>query len=340
MKIGYRAFDTAQNEAWGYKESDVGEAIEESDLDREDVFLQTKVSPYNYKRNLRDSIESSFRNLRTSYIDSMILHTSDSGWKEAYRVLEEYVRESRIHRIGVSNFDRETLLELIDFAKIQPSVVQNWNDVLHQDTLVRAVCAEHGITYQAYSSLGNQWFRRLRMSETKAFARRPFVSNIESLRSIASSHKKDVPELVYRWQMQSNISVIATSRDPVRQRENLESLRDKSFKLVPSEMKEINQMDGRVNEVIQLRRVSFFNHGEDRILDIFWLDQEAQTLQWKAEIEPGHSMDMLSYVGHVFVLKTRGNNNDGAIQQDVYVASEPLHQRVDWNGSSVSRQEL
>ena len=85
------------------------------------------------REDLRDSIESSFRNLRTSYIDSIILHTADSGWKEAYRVLEEYVAESRVHR-RVSNFDDNTLLELIEFANVRPSVVQNWNDVLHQDT--------------------------------------------------------------------------------------------------------------------------------------------------------------------------------------------------------------
>jgi diketogulonate reductase-like aldo/keto reductase len=341
LEIGYRAFDTAQNKAWGYKESDVGEAIEESFVDRKDVFLQTKISPYNYKRNLRDSIESSFRNLRTSYIDSIILHTADSGWKEAYRVLEEYVAESRVHRIGVSNFDDETLLELIEFANVQPSVVQNWNDVLHQDTLVRAVCAEHDITYQAYSSLGNQWFRRLRMSQTKAFVKRPFVSNLETLRSIALSHEKDVPELVYRWQMQSNIAVIATSRDPVRQRENLESLRDESFALSPDEMAEIDRMDGKVNEVIQMRRVSFWNHDAHRVLDVFWLDREANTWIWKGGIESNRSMDMISYVGHVFVLKSRGDDSAAySYQQNVTVADEPLHQRMDWNGSLSRREEL
>jgi len=338
LEAGYRAFDTAQNEAWGYLEADVGEAIEESPVQRELVFLQTKVSPYNYKRNLRDSIEASFRNLRTSYIDSVILHTADPGWKGAYRVLEEYVRHDRIHHIGVSNFDEKMLMELLEFATIKPSVVQNWNDVLHQDTQVRDICTRFKITYQAYSSLGNQWFRRLRQSETKPFARRPFVSNIETLRSIAATRKTDVPGLVYRWQLQSNIAVIATSRDSARQRTNMETVSNEHFVLSSSEIQEIEALNGRVNEVIQMRRVSFSNR-DVFVLDLFWLDKHNNNntnnskFIWKGEIHPDRVMDIVTYVGHIFLLKQRmGDDETFHNNRTVVVSNEPLHQTIDWNG--------
>ena len=116
-------------------------------------------------------------------------------------------------------------------------------------------------------------------------------------------------------------------------------MRDESFELSPNEMAEIDRMDGKVNEVIQMRRVSFWNHDAKRILDVFWLDREANNLIWKGGIEPNHSMDMISYVGHVFVLKSRGEEDESSYQQNVTVADEPLHQRMNWNGS-LSREEL
>ena len=81
-------------------------------------------------------------------------------------------------------------------------------------------------------------------------------------------------------------------------------------------------MDGKVNEVIQMRRVSFWNHDVHRILDVFWLDREANNLIWKGGIEPNRSMDMTQVgVGlHVFVLKSRAKKMKAHIS--VTVADE------------------
>lgn len=103
IKCGYRLIDTA--EAYG-NEKEVGNAIKQSGIAREELYIVTKLNYKNYEReNAIKTLEKSLNNLQTDYIDLVLLHWSFANYYEAYRVLEEFYKNGKIKAIGVSNFE-------------------------------------------------------------------------------------------------------------------------------------------------------------------------------------------------------------------------------------------
>lgn len=176
LHAGMRGVDTA-NQRRHYVEAAVGDAMaaatSEGALTRSEVFLQTKFTfaggqdhriPYDPRLDsgaqVRQSFESSLEHLRTTYVDSYILHgpssrhgLTDADWM-VWRAMEELQRTSKARLIGVSNVSLEQLTRLQKDAEIKPAFVQNrcfastgW------DREVRAFCGEHDIAYQGFSLL-------------------------------------------------------------------------------------------------------------------------------------------------------------------------------------------
>ena len=102
LKVGYRAIDTAQSY---FNEEEVGEAIAESGIPREEIFLTTKVwvEHYGYEQ-AKASVLESMRKLKTDYLDLVLLHQPFSDAYGAYRALEELYEAGKIRAIGISNF--------------------------------------------------------------------------------------------------------------------------------------------------------------------------------------------------------------------------------------------
>src|SRR5256714_3900873 len=126
LAAGYRLIDTAA--AYG-NERQVGEAVHASDLDRSEVFLETKIwiSDYGYDETLH-GFEKSARKLGVSQIDLLILHQAlPSAFPrtlEAYRALETLLADGKVRAIGVSNFMVEHLRTLLERANVVPAVNQ------------------------------------------------------------------------------------------------------------------------------------------------------------------------------------------------------------------------
>ena len=121
IKVGYRSIDTAQSY---FNEAEVGEAISECGVPREELFITTKVWIDNYGyENCKKSVEESLKKLKVDYIDLVLLHQPFSDYYEAYRALENLYEEGKIKAIGVSNFypDRLTDICLFD-RKVIPAV--------------------------------------------------------------------------------------------------------------------------------------------------------------------------------------------------------------------------
>src|ERR1700761_2690133 len=124
LAAGYRHIDTAA--AYG-NERQVGEAVNASDLDRSDVFLETKIwiSDYGYDETLH-GFEKSARKLGVDQIDLLILHqalpTAFDKTLEAYRALEKLLADGEVRSIGVSNFMVEHLNQLMSSATVVPAV--------------------------------------------------------------------------------------------------------------------------------------------------------------------------------------------------------------------------
>lgn len=149
--VGYRHIDTAQsykNETW------IGKAVQQTALPREHYWLTTKVRINNYtSARCRSSVEQSLRNLRTDYLDLVLLHRPNTrvGHHEAYDTLLQLKQEGKVRYIGVSNFP---------IAQLEDAIQHTWNQIFtnqielhpHFDPIkVRTYCQEHHILVSAYS---------------------------------------------------------------------------------------------------------------------------------------------------------------------------------------------
>ena len=165
LRAGYKLFDTGQAEEW-YREDELGEVL--ARLRREGIFLTTKLHPRDLgEQATRRAISRSLRRLRVGQIDAFLLQypSCDGGlcaappegnWSESWRALEALHAEGTLRAIGVSSFSVGALRRLLGMARTKPHIVQGWMDPFHQARELRRVCAEHGIQFQATSSLGGQ----------------------------------------------------------------------------------------------------------------------------------------------------------------------------------------
>ena len=162
LAAGYRHIDTAA--AYG-NERQVGEAVHSSELDRSEVFLETKIwiSDYGYDETLH-GFEKSARKLGVDQIDLLILHqalpSAFDRTLEAYRALETLLADGKVRAIGVSNFMVEHLTALLDRATVVPAVNQIECHPYFQQRDVQDFDAEHGILTQAWSPIGGITFYR------------------------------------------------------------------------------------------------------------------------------------------------------------------------------------
>lgn len=182
VSLGFRSFDTANVFPASYNETAMGAALEKAMssglVRREDLFIQTKFTPgisdkycdagpwnpetcmfdkaADLGTQVKQSVQTSLKHLRVSQLDSLVLHEMRIPWENVqviWRAMEEVFLEGRAVRIGVSHAHYpETFRQLLAFAKVKPSFVQNPAFAYNQwDYEIRSICREHGIIYQAYS---------------------------------------------------------------------------------------------------------------------------------------------------------------------------------------------
>lgn len=175
VRSGFRAIDTACQPKH-YFEKGVGDALaklyESSFVKREDMFLQTKFTsvdgqdpssiPYDPKSSLEDQVRQSFavslRNLRTDYIDSLVMHSPMRHMADTllvWRVFESLVDRGQVKSIGLSNtYDLNELRQIYDAARIKPKYLQNrFYRKTGFDRAVREFCKEKGMVYQSFWTL-------------------------------------------------------------------------------------------------------------------------------------------------------------------------------------------
>ena len=231
---GYRHIDTAA--AYG-NERQVGEAIAASDVDRADVFVETKIwiSDYGYDQTLH-GFEKSARKLGVDQIDLLILHqalpSEFDKTLDAYRALETLLADGKVRAIGVCNFMVDHLTRLLEVASIVPAVNQIEVHPYFQQPEVQAFGAEHGILTQAWSPIGGITFYR-DGQHTSTLAD-PVIGQI------AEAHGKSPAQVMLRWGIQQGRSVIPKSTKPARIVENLDVF---DFDLTADELASIDALD-------------------------------------------------------------------------------------------------
>lgn len=203
LKVGYRAIDTA---AIYENEEAVGEAIRDSHIAREDLFITTKVwnTDQGYDQTLK-AFETSLKKLNLDYVDLYLVHWPKQTFVETYKAVERLYEEKLIRVPGVSNFHENHLDILFKEAQVKPMVNQiECHPSLSQDSL-RAYCADHQIAVTAWAPLG-----------TGIVFTHPVV------KQLAEKYGKTEAQIVLRWQLEIGNIIIPKSVTPSRMVENLE----------------------------------------------------------------------------------------------------------------------
>lgn len=234
LSTGYRHIDTAA--AYG-NEREVGQAIHASGIDRDEVFIETKIwiSDYGYDQTLH-GFDKSARKLGVDHIDLLILHQalpSDfDKTLEAYRALETLLEQGKVRAIGVSNFMVEHLNRLLEKATVVPAVNQIEVHPYFQQRQVQALGAERDILTQAWSPIGGITFYR--DGTHGSTLEDPVIGRI------AQAHGKSPAQVMLRWHLQQGRSVIPKSTRPHRIAENFDVF---DFDLSADELAAVDALD-------------------------------------------------------------------------------------------------
>lgn len=204
LEAGYRHIDTAK--AYG-NERGVGEAIKQSSVPRDDIFVTTKIwnGDQGYDSTLH-AFEKSAQRLDVGPVDLLLIHwakPSQDKYVETFKAMIELKNAGKVRSIGVSNFHSHHLDRLIGETGVVPSVNQVELHPKFQQRELRAYHAEKGIATESWSPLGSG---RLIDDNT--------------LVGIGEKHKKSAAQVMIRWHIQQGLIVIPKSVTPSRIRDN------------------------------------------------------------------------------------------------------------------------
>ncbi|TCJ97135.1 aldo/keto reductase [Nocardia alba] len=236
LKTGYRHIDTAA--AYG-NERGVGEGLRRAGLDRDEVFLETKVwvTDYGYDQTLH-AFDKSAAKLGVDVLDLLILHQPMpqhfERTREAYRALEHLLAEGRVRAIGVSNFMPRHLDDLMDSATIVPAVNQVELHPYFTQPAVRAADTARGILTQAWSPIGG-------ITHYPGWgAGRTNVLDDPTIAAIAARADRTPAQVMLRWHLQQGRSAIPKSTTPSRIAENFDIV---DFTLTGDELAQLDGLD-------------------------------------------------------------------------------------------------
>lgn len=223
IDVGYRSVDTAQ--AY-HNEEAVGKAIEKCGVPRSELFLTTKVwiSNAGYEK-AKASIDMSLQNLRTDYIDLLLIHQPFGDYYGTWRAMEEAYRAGKLRAIGVSNFYPDRLVDLCRFVNIKPMVNQVETHVFQQQTQAREWMNKYGVAHESWGPF--------------AEGRKDFFTN-PVLCDIGQKYQKSAAQIALRFLIQRGVIVIPKSTHKERMKENFEIF---NFTLTEGDMQKIAALD-------------------------------------------------------------------------------------------------
>jgi 2,5-diketo-D-gluconate reductase A len=223
IRAGYRAIDTAQ----GYdNEEGVGRAIREAEIDREDLFITSKIRTKSMGADTRKGIEESLRKLGLDYLDMFLIHwpiPAHNNYVETWKAFIEAREEGLIRSIGVSNFLPEHLGRIIDETGVAPAINQIETHPYYQQRDVRQFHFQNRIQIESYSPLGSGE-----------------VLNDPVIAEIGRKHNKSPAQVIIRWHLQEGLVVIPKSVTPERIHDNLDVFH---FELDETDMQRIADLD-------------------------------------------------------------------------------------------------
>ena len=205
LSVGYRLIDTAQ----AYQnEEGVGNAWRKGGLNREDLFLVTKVWIANAgEEKAAQSIDESLRKLQTDYIDLLLIHQAYGDVFGSWRAMEKAYRDGKVRAIGVSNFQAGRFFDFAHYVDVKPMVNQLQCNTLIQQTGIESIHAEFDTKMMAWGPLGGQGVDGVVKSKV--------------LTDIGAKYGKSAAQVALRWLTQRGIVAIPKSTHRERMEQNL-----------------------------------------------------------------------------------------------------------------------
>ncbi len=234
LQVGYTHIDTAAT--YG-NEREVGKAIQQSGLARDDIFIETKVwiTDFGYDATLH-AFDKSAGKLGVEQLDLLILHQALPAEFDltvgAYKALEKLSADGKVRAIGISNFMPAHLDRLLAETDVVPTVNQIEVHPYFRQSEALAADTEHGILNQAWAPIGGITFYR----------EGPHTSTLENpvIGEIAAAHDKTPAQAMLRWHIQQGRQVIPKSVTPSRIAENFDVF---DFVLTAEQLAAIDGLD-------------------------------------------------------------------------------------------------
>ena len=223
LKDGYKLIDTANAYV---NEKAVGRAIKKSGLVREDVFLESKIWPSFYEQE--DAVEKTLERLDTDYIDLLLIHQPSGNYVAGYRLMEKAYKEGKVKAIGLSNFTKEQIQEILDICEVKPTVLQTEVHPYFQELELKEFLTKEDIKIQAWYPLGHGDAALL---------------NDETIVELGKKYQKSTAQIILRWHIQAGNIVIPGSKNPEHIKANFDLF---DFALTEDEMKKISGLDKNV----------------------------------------------------------------------------------------------
>lgn len=223
LAAGYRHIDTA---VAYFNEQEVGQAIKDSGIPRDDVWITSKMWLQDYKyEDAKKSIETSLRKLGVDYIDLYLLHQPYGAVNEAWQALEEAQKAGKIRSIGVSNMTPKIWNKWVPQFNVIPAVNQVEYNPYFQQKELRQILAQSHTTLEAWAPLGEG---------------NHDLFNEPLLNDLAKKYGKDVGQIILRFEHQEGVIVFPKSVHEARIKSNQRIF---DFELTSDEMDAIRSLD-------------------------------------------------------------------------------------------------
>ena len=220
LQDGYRLIDTANAYV---NEKAVGRAMKKSGVPREQIFLETKLWPSFYEQ--ADAVEKTLERLDTDYIDLLLIHQPAGNYTAGYRQMEAAYKAGKVRAIGLSNFNKAQMEEILSICEVRPTVLRTELHPYHQEKELKAFLKENGMVAQSWYPLGHG---------DKALLEEPLFAEL------GKKYGKSSAQVILRWHIQDGNIVIPGSKNPTHIQANFDLF---DFALTDEEMDKIAAMN-------------------------------------------------------------------------------------------------
>ncbi|WP_298589706.1 aldo/keto reductase [uncultured Megasphaera sp.] len=225
LKMGYRLIDTANayvnEEAVG---KGLRRALEEGLVQREDVFISTKLWPTLYEK--AQAVDKTLERLGVDYVDLLFIHQPTGNYLAGYTAIEQAYHDGKARSLGISNFHGDKLEKLLAHADVKPHVIQLETHPYHVYDDIMARLAEYGTKLMGWYPLGH--------GDPELFRDPVFMA-------LADKYHKSTVQIILRWAVQRQFITIPGTKNPEHLRSNFDIF---DFALTDEEMAAVNGLNG------------------------------------------------------------------------------------------------